>query len=78
MNSKLQIYSLALALAAINAVPAQSISPAEARAIAKEAYIYGFPLVQVHKLQDAIKEREDAAQWLGVPIERLALKFAGG
>ena len=30
---------------------AQSISPAEARAIAKEAYIYGFPLVDSYRVQ---------------------------
>ncbi len=31
--------------------PAQEISPAEARAIAKEAYIYGFPLVDNYRIQ---------------------------
>jgi hypothetical protein len=31
--------------------PAQSISPDEARAIAKEAYIYGFPLVDNYRIQ---------------------------
>jgi hypothetical protein len=29
-------------------------------------------------VKSAIQKREDAAKWLGVPIDRLALKFATG
>jgi hypothetical protein len=41
---------LALALASVQA---QEVSAAEARAIAKEAYIYGFPLVDSYRIQHA-------------------------
>ena len=39
--------SLSLAAAHVR----DSVSPAEARAIAKEAYIYGFPLVDSYRIQ---------------------------
>jgi hypothetical protein len=54
-----QIATLALALAAgclvsgFNGVQAAEVTPAEARAIAKEAYIYGFPLVDNYRIQYA-------------------------
>jgi len=41
-----------LAIVAVSSVNAQtSITPAEARAIAKEAYIYGFPMVDSYRIQ---------------------------
>jgi hypothetical protein len=50
---KTELTTLALALALANAAYAQgpsSIKPDEARAIAKEAYIYGFPLVDSYRI----------------------------
>jgi hypothetical protein len=45
----------------------QSVSPDEARAIAKEAYIYGFPLVDSYRIQYSyfvdIKDPEFKAPW---------------
>ena len=35
------------------AVAQTGVSPAEARAIAKEAYIYGFPIVDNYRVQHA-------------------------
>ena len=56
----------ALALATTGA-RAQDASPAEARAIAKEAYIYGFPMVDSYRIQYAYfvdaKNREFKAPW---------------
>jgi hypothetical protein len=49
MKTKLSLLALGLALA--NSVPAQgAIDPDEARAIAKEAYIYGYPLVESYRI----------------------------
>ena len=31
--------------------PVQNLAPAEGRAIAKEAYVYGFPLVDSYRIQ---------------------------
>ena len=43
------------------------VNPAEARAIAKEAYIYGFPIVDNYRVQYAYfvdtKNREYKAPW---------------
>ena len=36
-----------------NVMAADQVSPAEARAIAKEAYIYGFPMVDGYRIQYA-------------------------
>jgi hypothetical protein len=46
-------FSIALALVAgcTGTVRAQSLSPDEARAIAKKATIYGFPLVDSYRIQ---------------------------
>jgi hypothetical protein len=41
---------LALSLTATKAIGEESLSPNEARAIAKEAYIYGFPLVDSYRI----------------------------
>jgi hypothetical protein len=45
------LFALALGLALNVTVRAADITPAEARAIAKEAYIYGFPLVDNYRIQ---------------------------
>ena len=52
---KTKLICLVLTLAAANAFctkppPQNSITPAEARAIAKEAYIYGFPVVDSYRI----------------------------
>src|SRR5512135_2919195 len=46
------VYAVAM-LAALPAFAADHISPAEARVIAKDAYIYGFPLVDNYRIQYA-------------------------
>lgn len=59
MNSSLRlrntfhqmIVGLALATTLAPILRASSLSPAEARAIAKEAYIYGFPVVDSYRVQ---------------------------
>lgn len=45
--------ALVCTLAAMIALPAEAQTPAEARAIAKEAYIYGFPMVDSYRIQHA-------------------------
>ena len=45
MKTKTILTSLSFALALTFTTHAADITPAEARAIAKEAYIYGFPIV---------------------------------
>ncbi len=45
------LLALSLSAFALSGAAAQSISPDEARAIAKEAYIYGFPLVDSYRIQ---------------------------
>ena len=53
-RSTLMSKALFVALAFIVVVPharAQTTTPAEARAIAKDAYIYGFPLVNSYRIQ---------------------------
>jgi len=47
-------FAAALALSALSALPlahSQTATPTEARAIAKEAYIYGFPLIDNYRIQ---------------------------
>src|SRR5438477_5817735 len=51
MNTKTILTSLGFALAFTFTVRAGNITPAEARAIVKEAYIYGFPLVDNYRIQ---------------------------
>jgi len=50
--SSFSIVGCALALP-LNACAAVEVSPVEARAIAKEAYIYGFPMVDGYRIQYA-------------------------
>jgi hypothetical protein len=45
------IAAIAVSLPTPGYTQAQAVSPAEARAIAKEAYIYGFPLVDSYRIQ---------------------------
>src|SRR5947207_11375846 len=47
------VAALAAVLALTFTVRAADITPAEARAIAKEAYIYGFPIVDNYRIQHA-------------------------
>jgi hypothetical protein len=49
----MQFLALALGLALNVTTRAADISPAEARAIAKEAYTYGFPMVDNYRIQHA-------------------------
>jgi hypothetical protein len=51
MKTKLTLLALALGLALNITVRAADVTPAEARAIAKEAYIYGFPVVDNYRIQ---------------------------
>jgi len=51
MKTKTVLTSLGFALALTFTTHAADISPAEARAIVKEAYIYGFPLVDNYRIQ---------------------------
>src|SRR5947199_9875066 len=50
MKTKTLVAALATVLA-LNTVRAADITPTEARAIVKEAYIYGFPLVDNYRIQ---------------------------
>ena len=64
----LQFIFAALAFAmSIKAASAQDITPDEARAIAKEAYVYGFPMVDSYRIQYAYfvdtKSSEYKASW---------------
>src|SRR6266404_9604675 len=45
------LFALVLGLAFKLTTQAEEVTPAEARAIAKEAYIYGFPLVDSYRIQ---------------------------
>src|SRR3990170_1290011 len=54
----LRIATMALAItgglaSASTSVQAQDVTPEKARAIAKEAYVYGFPLVDSYRIQHA-------------------------
>jgi hypothetical protein len=51
MKTRLSIFALITGLAFTCTTHAADITPAEARAIAKEAYIYGFPLVDNYRIQ---------------------------
>lgn len=62
----------AAAIATTKSIPASAqtqtgVTPAEARAIAKEAYIYGFPMVDSYRIQHAYfidsKSKEFKAPW---------------
>src|SRR5436189_858699 len=51
MKTKIVLTSLGFALALTFTTHAADIRPTEARAIAKEAYIYGFPMVDSYRIQ---------------------------
>jgi hypothetical protein len=56
MTRQLLIASTVVALIAASHAPARAqlaVTPAEARAIAKEAYVYGYPLVDSYRIQHA-------------------------
>src|SRR5438045_1049311 len=46
-------HALVFAVALTSSTRAAEVTPAEARAIAKEAYIYGFPMVDSYRVQHA-------------------------
>jgi hypothetical protein len=53
--TRTKVFAVAAGLlaAALSASQAQNVTPTEARAIAKEAYIYGFPMVDSYRIQYA-------------------------
>jgi len=51
MKTKTILTLLGFALALTCTVRGADVTPAEARAIAKEAYIYGFPIVDNYRIQ---------------------------
>jgi hypothetical protein len=53
MNARTILAALLFAVLTITTANAADITPAEARAIAKEAYVYGFPLVDSYRIQHA-------------------------
>jgi hypothetical protein len=67
MKTKLILFALAFGLALTITGRAADLTPAEARAIAKEAYIYGFPLVDNYRIEHAYfvdtKNPEYKAPW---------------
>jgi hypothetical protein len=66
---KLLLFGSALVAATIavssSAANARDISPKEARAIAKEAYIYGYPLVENYRIQYAYFADKGGSQYKG-------------
>jgi hypothetical protein len=67
MKTKLTLLALALGLALTITGRAADLTPTEARAIAKEAYIYGFPLVDNYRIEHSYfvdtKNPEYKAPW---------------
>jgi hypothetical protein len=66
----LRIATMALAIAgglasATTSVQAQDVTPEEARAIAKEAYVYGFPMVDNYRIQYAYFEDSKNPEYKG-------------
>src|SRR5687767_5837786 len=53
MKTNLTLLALTLGLVLSTNLRAADVTPAEARGIAKEAYIYGFPLVDNYRIQHA-------------------------
>lgn len=57
---------MAVAMAGISApTQAQEVTPEEARTIAKDAYIYGYPLVENYRIQYAYFADKDGPQYKG-------------
>jgi hypothetical protein len=52
-RTKVLAVAAGLLAAALSASQAQDVTATEARAIAKEAYIYGFPMVDSYRIQYA-------------------------
>src|SRR5580658_5194389 len=67
LRSAAFVTATAMAAKSIPARAQSSVSPGEARAIAKEAYIYGFPMVDNYRVQYAYfvdaKNPEYKAPW---------------
>src|SRR5207249_10867743 len=53
MKTKTVLVAALAAVLALTTIRAADITPAEARAIAKEAYIYGFPVVDSYRIQNS-------------------------
>jgi len=51
MNAKFAVFAALALICAAPSAHAQTVTPVEARAIAKDAYIYGFPLVDNYRIQ---------------------------
>jgi hypothetical protein len=64
--SMLKVAALLAAMAVVSpAANAQNTTPEEARAIAKEAYIYGYPLVENYRIQYAYFADKSGPQYKG-------------
>src|SRR5438093_3323277 len=67
MKTKTVLVAALAAVLALTTIRAADITPAEARAIVKEAYIYGFPLVVNYRSQYAYfvdrQNPESKAPW---------------
>src|SRR5436309_9897219 len=67
MKTKTVLVAALAAVLALTTPRAADITPAEARAIVKEAYIYGFPLVDNYRIQYGYfvdtKDPEFKASW---------------
>jgi hypothetical protein len=60
LTHKIRFLPLAIGLALTFTTRADEVSPVEARAIAKEAYIYGFPIVDNYRVEHAyFVDRQD-------------------
>ena len=42
-----------------------AVTPQEMRTIAKEAYVYGFPMVDMYRIENAYAVSKDSGQYLG-------------
>lgn len=65
MSLRMTMIALAIAggLVPATGVQAQDVTPEEARAIAKEAYIYGFPMVDGYRIQYAYFQDKSSPEY---------------
>jgi hypothetical protein len=64
VNTKLKLLLLALVCGlALTTARAADVTPAEARAIAKEAYIYGFPMVDSYRILNAYFVNRESSEY---------------
>ena len=68
---------MAVTIALCPLAEAQEVTPAEARTIAKEAYIYGYPLVDSYRVQYAYfvdkRDKSFKAPWNVIKNDRQRL-----